>query len=266
MKQAIAVHGVGMVGGAFARYYKEQGIDVKEYDPPKGLEPDLSSVRLHFICVPTPYQKDGHGFDLTFVRQAMQTIHQARGEQETVIVIKSTVLPGTTELFQQEYPAFTILFNPEFLTEKNADQDMRQPDRQILGYVDERGRAVCAEVMALLPRAPYELTMLATEAELVKYFGNAFLATKVIFSNMMFDFCEKLGLSYEQVSDAAGHDKRIGHSHMKVNCDGYRGYGGACFPKDVRALIQKGKELDVDVSLLESAEASNRRLNNGFDR
>ncbi len=263
---SLAVHGVGMVGGAFSRYFKEKGFDVREVDPGKNLDGKIEDIDLHFICVPTPYKKEGEGFDLTFVYQAMEKIQEVRFDQATIIVIKSTVLPGTTESIQKKYPSFTLLFNPEFLTEKNADQDMREPTRQILGYVDEKGRAVCNEVMQILPKAEYQATMSATEAELVKYFGNAFLATKVIFSNMMYDFCQKLNLDYEKVSDAAAHDKRIGPSHMKVVLDGYRGYGGSCFPKDVRALVQKGDELGVEVGLLKEAERINFDLTGGVDR
>ena len=264
--KTIAVHGIGMVGGAFARYYQEKGYDVLQYDPPKGMLDDLSEARIHFLCVPTPYQKEGIGFDLQYVLDAMKNIEAARDEKETIIVIKSTVLPGTTETIQAQYPKYTLLFNPEFLTEKNADKDMREPDRQILGYVDEKGRAVCSEVMTMLPPAPYRATMSATEAELVKYFGNAFLATKVIFSNMMYDFCDVLNLDYEKIADAAAHDLRIGSSHMKVGHDGYRGYGGSCFPKDVRALIQKGEALGVDVSILKETERRNTELNEGIER
>jgi UDPglucose 6-dehydrogenase len=264
--EPIAVHGIGMVGGAFARYYQEKKIPVLQYDPPKGMEDDLREARIHFLCVPTPYQKDGIGFDLQYVLEAMKNIEQARGDKETVVIIKSTVLPGTTESIQKQYPKFILLFNPEFLTEKNADKDMKEPDRQILGYVDERGQKVCNEVMSLLPPAPFRATMSATEAELVKYFGNAFLATKVIFSNMMYDFCQALGLDYEKVAEAAAHDIRIGSSHMKVVHDGYRGYGGSCFPKDVRALIQKGEALGVDVGLLKEAERRNHDLTGGVDR
>ena len=266
MKKTIAVHGIGMVGGAFAKYYHEQNFDVREYDPPKQLFDDLSDVKIHFICVPTPYQKNSNGFDLTYVHQAIENIGKARGEEPTIIVVKSTVLPGTTESLQTAYPNYTFLFNPEFLTEKNADVDMRKPDRQILGYVNGAGRAACSEIMGILPKAPYFATMSATEAELVKYFGNAFLATKVIYGNIMHDFCQALGLDYNKVAQAAGNDKRIGHSHLQVVHDGYRGYGGSCFPKDIRALIQKGDELGVDVGLLKEAEKRNLELTDGIDR
>ena len=256
MAEAIAVHGVGMVGGALSRYLKDEGYDVLEYDPFKGLEDDFD-VEIQFVAVPTPFE---NGFDLSMLEEACANIAKVRGDKKTVIVIKSTALPGTTEHFQKNYPQYIFLFNPEFLVEKTADKDMRQPDRQILGYVNEDGRGACEKIMQILPRAPYEKIMKATEAEMVKYFGNTFLATKVIFANMMYDFCEKHGIDYDSVKDAAAQDKRIGTSHLNVNLDGYRGYRGACFPKDVRAFIQHGEDLGVDVGVLKEAERRNCQL------
>ncbi len=257
MKSILAIHGVGMVGGAHARYFLEQGHEVRQIDPAKRLDDPIHDVALHFICVPTPYQTEGNGFDLSFVRAALSFIATNRASLPTLVVIKSTVLPGTTAALQKEYPDFSLFFSPEFLTEKNADHDLRHPDRVIVGSAQTASAHRAKEILDLFPEAPFRETMSATEAELVKYFGNAFLATKVIFSNLIFDFCEKLGLDYERVSQAAGYDRRIGHSHMNVLHDGYRGYGGSCFPKDVRALIQKARELGLDAGLLEEAERLN---------
>lgn len=265
-KPVIAVHGLGMVGGSLASYLQEEGYEVRHFDPPKGVEHEIRDVKFHFLCVPTPYIKEGGGFSLKFIHEAVNTIKNARGDKETVLVIKSTVLPGTTDTLQQEYSDFIFLFNPEFLTEKNADKDMRDPERQIIGYADERGKQYCAEIMNILPKAPYQKAMKAGEAELVKYFGNCFLSVKVIFANMIYDFCENMGLDYEAVKDGASHDSRVGESHLKVVCDGYRGYGGSCFPKDIRALIQLGDRLGVDVSLLKEAERRNFELTGGVDR
>lgn len=262
---AIAVHGVGMVGGALSRYLKKKGRSLYLFDPPKDLKEAIENCSIHFLCVPTPYQQEGCGFDLQYIDQAMETIREKRGDQETIIVIRSTVLPGTTKSIQEAYPEYTLLFNPEFLTEKNADRDMEFPERQIIGYVDDRGKAACSKIIQLLPKAEYQRAMTATEAELVKYFGNAFLSVKVIYANIMYDFCQAMGLDYDLVSDAAAHDSRIGSSHLNVLHGGYRGYGGTCFPKDIRALIQKGEEYDIEVGLLKEAERFNTVLTEGVD-
>ena len=264
--EKLAIHGVGMVGGALSRYFKEQGFDVREYDPPQGLLDDID-VDLHFISVPTPFDKEGgKGFLLDYVHQAVENIQKVRQGEQTVVVIKSTVLPGSTKALQEQYPPLIFLFNPEFLTEKTADRDMREPERQIVGYCDERGQQVCDRVMQVLPKAPYQKIMPATEAELVKYFGNTFLALKVIFANTMYDFCEKMGLDYELVKDGAAHDSRVGKSHLQVMHQEYRGYGGSCFPKDIRALIQLGDKMGVDVGILKEAEQRNHQLTDEVDR
>jgi UDPglucose 6-dehydrogenase len=174
-------------------------------------------------------------------------------------VIKSTVLPGTTEQLQKEYPKLKILFNPEFLTESTADQDMRYPDRQIVGYTKESFTSA-ADLMMMLPAAPFERIMPATEAEMVKYYGNTWFAVKVVFANQMYDVCDKLGLDYDVVRDAAAADKRIGRSHLDVFHKGSRGYGGKCLPKDTRALIQLGDRLGLSLDLLKTTDAINTKL------
>ena len=114
--------------------------------------------------------------------------------------------------------------------------------------------------MQMLPMAPFERLLSATEAEMVKYFGNTWFSTKVVFANQMYDICKALGINYDNVKESAAADKRIGRSHLIVVHNGYRGYGGKCLPKDTRALIQKARELGVDIGLLERVEEINNRL------
>ncbi len=252
----VAVMGIGWVGGTVARYFQDLGREPLLYDPPKGLgtEADLSRPDVFFICVPTPFDPAKGGFDLSRVEQCVAAI-----PGEKIVVTKSTILPGSTEYLQARFPQHHLLFNPEFLREKTADADFRRPDRQIMGYT-ARSRDAAETVLGLLPPAPFTRVLPAAEAELIKYFGNAFLAMKVVFANQIFDLCEGLGLSYEQVSEGAAADPRIGPSHLAVHCDGYRGYGGHCFPKDVRALIQLGDRLGLDLGLLKAVETINNGL------
>ncbi|MFH1460843.1 MAG: hypothetical protein ABIF84_00235, partial [Patescibacteria group bacterium] len=186
-----------------------------------------------------------------------ETLDMLRGEK--VVVIKSTVVPGTTEKLQQKYPQFKLLMNPEFLTEVTADQDMRYPDRQIVGYT-KKSQTVAGDVMQLLPLASFERVLPATEAELVKYFGNTWFAVKVSFANQMYDLCQKLGLDYDRMVEAAAADKRIGRTHLNIFHRGYRGYGGKCLPKDIRALIQLAEAEGVDLKLHKIAESINEEL------
>lgn len=252
----IAVMGVGWVGGALSRYFEDAGLSPMRYDPPKGLgtKDDLAAAEIVFICVPTPYLQNGVGFDLSFVESAVEALPPGK-----TVVIKSTVLPGTTEALQSKYPQHRFLFNPEFLREKTADQDMRSPDRQLIG-VTGASAGLAEEVLVVLPKAPFSKVIRATEAETVKYFGNCFLAMKVVFANQMFDVCRTLGIDYESVKACSAADGRIGPSHLEVKQDGYRGYAGSCFPKDVRAFIQLGESIGIDVELLRTVEKLNSKL------
>jgi len=251
----IGIMGVGMVGGALKNYFESIGKKIFLYDNGKnfGSVEEINQADIIFICVPTPFDKE-KGFDLFFVEDAISKI---KGEK--IIVIKSTVLPGTTEKLQKKYPQHKFLFNPEFLTELTADQDMKYPDRQIIGYTKESYN-IAGDVLEILPLAPFEKIMPATEAEMVKYFGNTWFSIKVIFANQMYDLCQKLGLNYDRVMEAAAADKRIGKSHLEVWHKGYRGYGGKCLPKDTKALIQFADQIGVDLKLHKTVEEINNQL------
>ncbi|MFH1620571.1 MAG: hypothetical protein ABIB04_00625 [Patescibacteria group bacterium] len=258
---SIAIIGTGMVGGALDRYFKSQGLLAGSYDPPKGLN-DIEVLRnadVLFVAVPTPYYLDGSGFDDSFMRAAIDAIP----EQNKTIVLKSTITPGTTEKFQALYPGHRILFNPEFLTETTADYDLQFPKRQIVGYTPE-SRRDAELVMGLLPRAPYEKIIPAKEAEMVKYFGNAFYALKVAYANQMYDLCDKMGVDYDTVKDCAKAEPMIvgdqRNTHLEIFHKGYRGYGGKCLPKDTRSIVQLAKTLDIDLTLLRKAEEYNNEL------
>ncbi len=261
----IGIMGLGMVGGALFRYFeKNRGLVPGEtligYDPIKegynDVEP-IQKAEVVFIGVPTPYLtgEDGKiGFDESYVRATIEALRDPK-----IIVIKSTVLPGTTERMQKDYPQHKFLFNPEFLTEISADQDMNYPDRQLIGTTEE-SYTVALDVMHLLPMAPFERVMRAREAEMVKYFSNTWFSTKVIFANQMYDLCDALEIDYDIVKEGAAADKRIGRTHLEVFHKGYRGYGGKCLPKDTRALIQLGDQLGVEMALLKRVEELNNAL------
>ncbi len=261
----VGIMGLGMVGGAMANYFQKNrgyvsGEDLLGYDPAKGFNDldGLNRADAVFICVPTPYVTDSTsgkiGFDLSYVRSAVGALQGSK-----IVVIKSTVRPGTTEMLQKEFPKHRFLFNPEFLTEVTADQDMNYPDRQLIGYTDQ-SYTVATDVMHLLPLAPFERIMRAREAEMVKYFGNTWFSTKVVFANQMYDLCQAVGVDYDTVKESAAADKRIGRSHLEIFHKGYRGYGGKCLPKDTRAIIEQGDELGAPMELLKTVEAINNRL------
>lgn len=263
-KPIIGIIAVGMVGGALQRFFVSTGNTIVVYDPPKEFTDAaaLATCDYIFICVPTPYDEAKGGFDLSYVESAFQLIPEGK-----TVIIKSTVLPGTTEALQQKYPKLKLLFNPEFLTEETADQDMKFPDRQVVGYTKE-SFTVAGDVMQILPLAPLERIIPATEAEMVKYYGNTWFSVKVVFANQMYDLCQKFGIDYDRVKECAAADKRIGRTHLDIFHKGYRGYGGKCLPKDTRALIQMGDRVGVNMELLKVVEHINNRLvqQNSLDR
>lgn len=254
-KLKIGIIGVGMVGGAVRRYFEATNNKPFVYDKGQklGSIEEANRADVVFICVPTPYDEK-KGFDLSCVEEALKMI---KGKK--IVVIKSTVLPGTTEKLQRKYPNHKILFNPEFLTEATADQDMFDPDRQIIGYT-KKSFNVAGDIMRILPLAPFERIMPATEAEMAKYYGNNWFCIKVIYANQMYDLCQSLGIDYDMVKEVAAADKRIGSSHLEIFHKGYRGYGGKCLPKDIRAMIRWSDEVGINMELFKAAEKINNRL------
>jgi len=254
--EKIGIVGVGMVGGSLLEYFKKQGREHYLYDKGKnfGSMEDINKADIIFICVPTPFNKEKQSFDLTYVEESCNNI-----SGDKIIVIKSTVLPGTTQKLQEKYLQYRFLFNPEFLTEITAEQDMNYPDRQIIGYT-KQSYTIAKDIMDLLPLAPFERIIPSTEAEMVKYFGNNWFSVKVIFANQMYDLCKKLGLDYDIVMESAAADKRIGRSHLNVMHKDYRGYGGKCLPKDIRALIQFADQQGIDLKLHKITEEINNQL------
>ena len=254
-KLSVGIIGIGVVGATLRRYFEKREIKPFLYDKNKniGSLEEVNRADVIFICVPSPFTKE-KGFDLSFVEEAVSNI-----KEEKIIVIKSTVWPGTTEKFQKEYPQHKFLFNPEFLIEKTADENMQNPDRQIIGYTKE-SHNIAEKILNLLPEAPFKKIIKSQEAEMVKYFGNSFLSTKVIFANQIYELCQNLGIDYEIVRKCASADKRIGPSHLDVHYGDYRGYSGKCFPKDIRALIQFADLNGVNLKLHKTVEEINNQL------
>ncbi len=229
-----------------------------DVDPKKGYFDDYNLADVIFIAVPTPPNPDG-SCNVSIVESAAASIHG-----EKIVVIKSTVPPGTTEGLQKKFPHHKFLFNPEFLTESQAREDFLKPVRQIVGYT-EKSRDVALAVLNLLPVSYYQSPWMsstytfrchtATEAEVIKYASNVFGASKVTFANNVYDVCsglkssEGLEVDYEHVRDALGADPRIGPAWLDVNHGSYRGFGGYCFPKDLKAFTVFVSGLTKKVSL-----------------
>lgn len=256
-KKTIGVIGGGFVGGAIGNHYKKAGRDVKIYDKFKPVDSLEEVLKRDFLFVAVPTPSDENGINLEAIQDALQNASKA--DDGKIVIIKSTVIPGTTEKLQKQYPKLRLIFNPEFLTELTAEQDFNYPDRQIVGYTKE-SHSIAGDVMSLLPLAPFCRMMPATEAEMVKYYGNNWFAVKVVFANQMYDVCQKMGIDYEMIAEAAAADKRIGPSHLEIWHKDYRGYGGKCLPKDIQAMIKHGDNLGLDLELFKVAEKLNQQL------
>lgn len=254
-QNSIGIIGVGFVGGAVKYWFDSKPqYPLFVYDKFKkmGSVVEVNKADIIFVCVPTPYGKKG--YDDSAVLEALKNIKVGK-----IVIIKSTIVPGSTDRYQKIFPKLKLLFNPEFLVAKNANQDFVKPDRQIVGYT-RQSKAFAREVLNVLPPAPFVKTVRAIDAEMIKYFGNTFLATRVVFANQMYDLCEIIGADYETVKESASADARIGASHFTIFHDGYRGYAGACLPKDTRAIIQFGKKMKNRMKLLERVEEINNDL------
>ena len=209
-----------------------------------GLAQAVGEASVVFIAVGTPSRRgDGHA-DLSFVHAAAAEIARAI-KGFTVVVTKSTVPVGTGDeverIIRQLRPDadFSVVSNPEFLREGAAISDFKLPDRIVLGTDEPRARDIMAEVYRplYLNQAPLMFTSRRT-SELIKYAGNAFLATKITFINEIADLCEKVGANVQEVARGIGLDNRIGPKFLNAG----PGYGGSCFPKDTLALIRTGQE------------------------
>ncbi|MEW5703482.1 MAG: UDP-glucose/GDP-mannose dehydrogenase family protein [Pseudomonadota bacterium] len=208
-----------------------------------------------FIAVGTP-SRHGDGYaDLTYVRRAVETIAKAL-DGYTVVVMKSTVPVGTAREVQAMFRELApdkdveVVSNPEFLREGSALNDFMRPDRVIIGAESERAREVMSRIYRplYLIETPILFTTLET-AELTKYASNGFLAMKVTFVNEIADLCEKVGADVHEVAKGIGLDGRIGRKFLHPG----PGYGGSCFPKDTRALIEMAKRAGLSLRLIEAA-------------
>lgn len=262
-KIKIGIIGLGMVGDPIRRWFEEhngykRGKDLFCYDadPKKGFHDDINMAEIVFIAVPTPSNPDG-SCNTSIVESAASQIKDGK-----IIVVKSTVEPGTIERLQKRYPRKKFIFNPEFLTESQAWLDYIKPDRQIIGYTAQ-SRGDAKELLALLPKAHFERpwssdytkkSVNATEAELAKYASNVFGYIKVIYGNILADICyaleqnfKKQGIktevSYENVREAISADSRIGPAWLNIEHGDYCGSGGYCFPKDMTAFIKFGEKM-----------------------
>ena len=261
----IGVVGNGFVGSAVQfGFSPSTGCDyevrVYDKDPSKSvdsIEETVNESEFIFLSVPTPSNKDG-SMNLDIVEQALQDISDVNKYQGNIVLLRSTVTPGTTRKLQDKYPNLRIVFNPEFLTERNAKYDFINQARIIIG-----GDEVYSKQVGDLYRSRFGESQPVIEtnwetAELIKYMSNCFFTTKISFMNEMYQIAEKCGVDWGVALDGFFRDGRVGHSHMNVpGPDGKFGFGGSCFPKDIQALINFGESLGLNMNTLKGAWNTN---------
>ncbi len=212
----------------------------------------IKDAEFAFIAVGTPSSDDGDA-DMRYVKMAVDSIGEYL-DHPIIIVNKSTVPVGTGDWVAEiihyhngdDTPKFSVVSNPEFLREGSAVNDFMQPDRVVLGSTDNDAAQKVAELYEAL-RCPIMITDLRT-AEMIKYASNAFLATRISFINEIANICESLGADVKEVARGMGMDKRIGHSFL----DAGLGWGGSCFPKDVKALAHMADTRGAHPQLLQA--------------
>lgn len=218
-----------------------------------------------FICVPTPMQPDG-AIDCSIILDVVNEI--TKKEINSIIVIKSSITPSTLKLCNEINPT-KIVYNPEFLTERNANNDFVNPRVLVIGGSNENNQFVYKihQKNSSCANCPVFFTDLIT-ASLVKYTLNTFLATKVLFMNEIYKIHNSLetSSSWDDFTEILKAEGRIGPSHMNVpGPDGRFGFGGACFPKDLSALIKFAEDEGENLELLRSVRAINNKIRLGYE-
>lgn len=254
IKYKVGIIGNGFVGESQAFAFSPTA-DIRIYD----INPLRSSHTLEevyecdfvFVCVPTPMKKDGKQ-DISFIDKVF-----TQAVKGPVYIIKSTVLPGTTQELQAKFKNLDIVFSPEFLTERTAKLDMLTQARIIIG-----GKQSDVKKVRMLFEQRFMnrhiIEMDTTTAELIKYMNNTFFATKVSIMNEFKRLCDTIGADWDKALYGFAADHRIGDSHLHVpGPDGKLGYGGTCFPKDVNALINFAKAKNVPLNTIEAGWKTN---------
>jgi len=267
----IGIIGQGYVGTAiksgFEKYY-----ELETYDK---FSTSKSTVNLHdlvllsdviFVCVPTPMNVDGSCY-IGIVEEVVSEVNEISisSESNPIVVLKSTVPPGTTDRLNKKCKGINIIFNPEFLTEANFIEDFKNQTRIILGGT-RKGTNVLRQVYSKVFPTAHIIKTGSITAEMVKYMTNAYLATKVSFSNEIKQICDKLDIDYDKVVEYAILDERLGKTHLGVpGPDGDCGFGGHCLPKDINALISVAHEFGIEPEVLEAVVETNDKVRKNRD-
>ena len=221
------------------------------------INENIKNSEIVLITVGTPTDENGEA-DLTFVRQCANEIAEFISPN-TIVIVKSTVPVGTCDEIEDiinekcAHSEFSVISNPEFLREGNAIYDFMNPDRIVIGIKDQNHKKRIIDLYTNISNEDKILFTSRRSSELIKYASNSMLAMRIIFINEIADLCEKIGADVTDIAKGIGLDKRIGPHFLEPG----PGFGGSCFPKDARALIESGKKFDAPQTLLESVILGN---------
>tara|TARA_A100001515_G_C4576992_1_gene211706 strand:+ start:229 stop:1098 length:870 start_codon:yes stop_codon:yes gene_type:complete len=271
----LGIIGNGFVGNAIAHAFIPY-MEVKIYDVDKEksyntFDDVVNHSDVVFVSVPTPMNKEGV-IDLSIVESVFANINREYNTNRSdaaVFVLKSTVVPGTTRSLKQKYPNLSIVFNPEFLTERHARFDFLNQSRIVLGFEEDVSVGEVNTTVEKMKKL-YDLRFSSNNfittnyetAEMIKYFNNLFFAVKVSFMNEMKLVAEKLQtINWDKAVRGFVSDGRVGDSHLQVpGPDGKLGFGGSCFPKDINAFITFADSVGLDLSVLKAAWETNLKV------
>lgn len=246
MKGTIGIIGYGVVGKAFANVFKDKVkfLVYDKYIPEyRNLQKVIDRCAAVFIAVPTPMNQNG-SIDISCVEDVLKRISMTvktggTRKRNPVVVLRSTIVPGTTRDLQKEFSALRLVFNPEFLSERNSMADMERTDRVIIGGQPRDCKKVEEIYRQVFPQARYIITD-TTTAEMIKYAANVTLAGQVMIANELFQICRKLGLDWAFIRNAVILDPLIGRNTKVPGPDGDRGFGGKCVISDTSILTRNG--------------------------
>ena len=256
----IGIIGLGTVGKAMkSGLAREHEIFVHDIGMDTSIANVIENAELIFVCVPTPSYEQTGGCDTRIVGDVLRLLPEG-----SRVVIKSTVIPGTTQRFHEEFPRLKIACSPEFLRTATAAEDFRSQDILVVGthHDDLAGCIIESHVKAGVVSREGCMVVSPTQAELVKYAKNSFYSMKVIFANQFYEYCESLGEDWSIVKDIITWPQMqpIGGSHLEAIDGAKRGFGGVCLPKDTRALLVDLRDRGIDFRLLGAVLDDNERL------
>ena len=268
----VGIIGRGFVGGAIEQHLLKNNCNVLSYDisdysleASQGYNKIVEHSDIIYVCVPTPQKNDGSFCkDILDMSIGLVSFFASAKNKDVLVLIKSTMMPGTADDLQQKYPNISIAVNPEFLTERTAFEDVSNTTKHLIGINDDGKYSLVESFCSKFWKDSQCVRATRLQAEIIKYTTNSFYSVKVAFANNIYELCKTICVDYQETSDKMIEvDPRVGELHWQVpGHDGKFGFGGKCFPKDLNGMISLFTMLDIDCSILNAAKNYNDKIRN----